>query len=238
MPLSSSAAPIETVTRRRCRTDLERLVCEQPAKALGARGERSIVTDLGRDHDELLAAPAVDAVRRTKARAKPVVHGHQQCVAGRVPVPVVHVPEPVGVEEEDSGRLGAAADPRLLGRERLLERVPVQRARERVRARPRPLPPELGERTVAGSERDQAPASAMTRPTTARTGVASTAVGTETSRGSASSDSSFYWMSVSILNIGMYMAITIVPTMTPTPIISTGSMIEVSDWMLESTSSS
>jgi hypothetical protein len=47
-----------------------------------------------------------------------------------------------------------------------------------------------------------------------------------------------YLMSVSILNIGRYIEMTIVPTMAPTPIISTGSMIEVSDWMLASTSSS
>ena len=47
-----------------------------------------------------------------------------------------------------------------------------------------------------------------------------------------------YLMSVSILNIGRYIAITIVPTMMPTPIIRIGSMMDVSDWMLESTSSS
>ena len=47
-----------------------------------------------------------------------------------------------------------------------------------------------------------------------------------------------YLISVSILNIGRYIEITIVPTMMPTPIIRIGSMIEVSDWMLESTSSS
>src|SRR4051794_5893303 len=47
-----------------------------------------------------------------------------------------------------------------------------------------------------------------------------------------------YLISVSSLNIGRYIEITIVPTIAPTPIISTGSMIEVSDWMLESTSSS
>ena len=47
-----------------------------------------------------------------------------------------------------------------------------------------------------------------------------------------------YLTSVSILNIGRYIEITIVPTMTPTPIIMIGSMIEVSDWMLVSTSSS
>ena len=49
---------------------------------------------------------------------------------------------------------------------------------------------------------------------------------------------SVYLMSVSILNIGRYIAITIVPTMIPTKIIRIGSMIDVSDWMLESTSSS
>ena len=47
-----------------------------------------------------------------------------------------------------------------------------------------------------------------------------------------------YLMSVSILNIGRYIEITIVPTMIPTPIIRIGSMMDVSDWMLESTSSS
>ena len=45
-------------------------------------------------------------------------------------------------------------------------------------------------------------------------------------------------MSVSILNIGRYIAITMVPTMTPTPIIRIGSMMDVSDLMLVSTSSS
>src|SRR4051812_31417125 len=47
-----------------------------------------------------------------------------------------------------------------------------------------------------------------------------------------------YLMSVSILNIGIYIAMTIVPTMMPTKIMRTGSMMDVSDWMLESTSSS
>ena len=55
----------------------------------------------------------------------------------------------------------------------------------------------------------------------------------------AAKSPSVYSMRVSILNIGMYIAITItMPTMAPTPIISTGSMIEVSAWMLASTSSS
>ena len=47
-----------------------------------------------------------------------------------------------------------------------------------------------------------------------------------------------YLISVSSLNIGRYIEITIVPTITPTPIIRIGSMIDVSDWMLASTSSS
>jgi hypothetical protein len=38
-----------------------------------------------------------------------------------------------------------------------------------------------------------------------------------------------YLMSVSILNIGRYIEMTIVPTITPTPIIRIGSMIEVND---------
>jgi hypothetical protein len=47
-----------------------------------------------------------------------------------------------------------------------------------------------------------------------------------------------YLMSVSILNIGRYIAITMVPTMIPTPIIRIGSMMDVRDLMLVSTSSS
>jgi hypothetical protein len=45
-------------------------------------------------------------------------------------------------------------------------------------------------------------------------------------------------ISVSSLNIGRYIEMTMVPTMAPTQIISSGSMIEVSAAMLESTSSS
>jgi hypothetical protein len=47
-----------------------------------------------------------------------------------------------------------------------------------------------------------------------------------------------YWSSVSILNIGRYMAMMITPTIRPTRIIISGSMIEVSDWIEASTSSS
>jgi hypothetical protein len=44
-----------------------------------------------------------------------------------------------------------------------------------------------------------------------------------------------YLISVSILNIGMYIAIRITPTIAPTPIIISGSMIEVSAATAEST---
>ena len=44
--------------------------------------------------------------------------------------------------------------------------------------------------------------------------------------------------SLSILNIGRYIEMTITPTMQPTPIIISGSMIEVSDETAASTSSS
>ena len=47
-----------------------------------------------------------------------------------------------------------------------------------------------------------------------------------------------YLISVRILNIGRYIATTITPTMNPVKIMSRGSMIEVSDWMAASTSSS
>ena len=50
--------------------------------------------------------------------------------------------------------------------------------------------------------------------------------------------SSRYLTSVSILNIGRYIEITITPTMQPTPIIMIGSTIEVSDAIEVSTSSS
>ena len=47
-----------------------------------------------------------------------------------------------------------------------------------------------------------------------------------------------YLISVSILNIGRYMLMMITPTIRPTQIIINGSMIEVSDWIAASTSSS
>ena len=47
-----------------------------------------------------------------------------------------------------------------------------------------------------------------------------------------------YLISVSILNIGRYMLMMITPTIRPTPIIISGSMMEVSDWIAASTSSS
>ncbi len=47
-----------------------------------------------------------------------------------------------------------------------------------------------------------------------------------------------YWMSVSSLNIGRYMLMMITPTIAPTPIIMSGSMIEVSVAIELSTSSS
>jgi hypothetical protein len=47
-----------------------------------------------------------------------------------------------------------------------------------------------------------------------------------------------YLTSVSILNIGRYIEMMMMPTMTPTPIIMIGSTIEVSDDTADSTSSS
>jgi hypothetical protein len=47
-----------------------------------------------------------------------------------------------------------------------------------------------------------------------------------------------YFTSVSILNIGMYIEMMMMPTMMPTPIIMIGSTIDVSDDTAESTSSS
>ena len=47
-----------------------------------------------------------------------------------------------------------------------------------------------------------------------------------------------YLTSESSLNIGRYIEMMITPTMQPTPIIISGSMIEVSDWTAASTSSS
>ncbi len=47
-----------------------------------------------------------------------------------------------------------------------------------------------------------------------------------------------YCTSSKILNIGRYIEITTTPTITPTPIIIRGSMIEVSDFSIVATSSS
>jgi hypothetical protein len=51
-------------------------------------------------------------------------------------------------------------------------------------------------------------------------------------------DSLGYLTSESMRNIGRYIAITMTPTMQPTRIIIRGSMIDVSDWIAASTSSS
>jgi hypothetical protein len=52
------------------------------------------------------------------------------------------------------------------------------------------------------------------------------------------SQSRGYLSSVSILNIGRYIEMMITPTIAPTAIIISGSMIDVSDWIEASTSSS
>ncbi len=51
---------------------------------------------------------------------------------------------------------------------------------------------------------------------------------------------SYYWSAIRviILNIGRYIAMMMTPTIIPTPIIINGSMIDVSDWIELSTSSS
>jgi hypothetical protein len=76
----------------------------------------------------------------------------------------------------------------------------------------------------------------------ARETKSSTVIDTEDAGGGAVLPSSVggvvYSIRVSILNIGRYIAITMMPTIAPTRIIISGSMIEVSAWMAASTSSS
>jgi len=91
--------------------------------------------DMRGEHDEFLPAPAKDEVARAQRAAEPAVDVHEQPVAGRVAVGVVDRLEAVEVEEAERSRSAAAPDPRLLGGQRLGERVAVRRARERVDAR-------------------------------------------------------------------------------------------------------
>ena len=89
------------------------------------------------EHDELLPTPAEDEVARAQLAAQPVVDVDEQPVAGGVAVGVVHGLEAVEVEEAERRGPPAAPDPRLLGGERLGERVAVRRTRQRVDARAR-----------------------------------------------------------------------------------------------------
>src|SRR4029078_5837663 len=66
----------------------------------------------------------------------------EQPVARGVAVRVVDRLEAVEIEEAQGGRPSPARDPRLLGRERLGQRVAVRRARQRIDARTRALPGE------------------------------------------------------------------------------------------------
>ena len=97
------------------------------------------------------------------------MHVHEQPVAGRVAVGVVDRLEAVEVEEAERSRSSAAPDPRLLGGQRLGERVAVRRARQRVDARARALSCEGqleaaaepvrpgGDEQQAGGERESEP---------------------------------------------------------------------------------
>src|SRR5205823_9452453 len=62
-----------------------------------------------------------------------------QGIAGGIAVRVVDLLEAVEIEEADRGGLAPSSNPRLLGGERLGERVTVRRGRERVDASPRAL---------------------------------------------------------------------------------------------------
>src|SRR5213076_882782 len=64
---------------------------------------------------------------------------YEQPVAGRVAISVVDRLEAVEVEKTQRRRPPAALDPRLLGGERLGERVTIRRARQRVDPRARPF---------------------------------------------------------------------------------------------------
>ena len=119
-----------------CSLYLTKLIYPEAGKpeTLGEVGKLRAL-DMRGEHDELLPAPAKDEVARAQRAAEPAVDVHEQPVAGRVAVGVVDRLEAVEVEETERSRSAAASDPRLLGGQRLGERVAVRRARERVDAR-------------------------------------------------------------------------------------------------------
>ena len=122
--------------RPRPPVDRERPGREKQTETLGEVGELGPL-DMRREHHELLPAPAEDEVAGAQRAAQPVVHVDEQPVAGGVAVGVVDRLEAVEVEEAERRRPPAAPDPRLLGGQRLGERVAVRRARQRVDPRAR-----------------------------------------------------------------------------------------------------
>src|SRR5439155_3711185 len=115
-----------------------------------------------------------------------------------------------------------AAHPGGLGGEERLRAVPADDVR--ARAPPRHVP-------SAG----EAPPGEAVRP-----GFGPRRRARRDARGLRRVESCRYWFPISciILNIGRYIAMTMMPTMNPTPIIISGSMMDVRDWIVLSTSSS
>ncbi len=108
---------------------------DEPAELLGEPSQHLVAGHGGREHDELLAAPAADHV----VAAQPALQARgdlaQHAVADGVPVDVVDAPEVVEVEHHHARRHAGALAARELGGDRV-EHVPaVVEAGQRIGAR-------------------------------------------------------------------------------------------------------
>ena len=129
-------APIETVTGSSdVVVDRDGQRPDEAADLLGQPAQHLVVGHAGREHDELLAAPAAEHV----VAAQPALQARgdlaQHAIADGVPVDVVDAPEVVEVEHHHARRHARALAARELGGDRVEHVAAVVEAGQRVGAR-------------------------------------------------------------------------------------------------------
>jgi hypothetical protein len=125
---------------------LRELADEAPADVGGVRRRR----DLGREHDELVAAHARHGVHRTQRGGEGAGHPAQERVAGRVALRVVDVLEAVEVDEQHRDGPDRAGRCRQRAVDAVDEHRSVRKPGQRV------VGGLLGQRRLGGLQLDQA----------------------------------------------------------------------------------